>query len=135
MSVDKDIIRDASGKSNVKRFPVTQEQIDDVLNNELKNFEFPVRPVFNSRMQSNGRVKASISPSGLASVEAIEIGKQDLSNKRFLIDTLLHEYYEAEIFVKQNSDDFFRALSNGSERKRHEWINEQIAVFFRELGG
>ena len=42
------------------RYPITQELIDDILNNELKDFDFPVKPVYNSRIRANGITKGEI---------------------------------------------------------------------------
>jgi len=64
---------------------------------------------------------------------SIQIGKQDSQKKEFLIDTLLHEYYEAQIMMNQFSDDFFKKLSKSSSRVQHEWIYEQIDKYFKGL--
>lgn len=68
-------------------------------------------------------------------IKAIEIGKQDRPDRKFLVDTLLHEYLEAEIFAKQDTDGFYETLSNASEYERHRWINSKIAQFFDEMEG
>jgi len=118
------------------RYPVTQEQINDILENELKNFKFPVKPIYNPRIYANGITKGEIYPWGeLKRIKSIEIGKQDNPNKKFLIDTLIHEYYEAEIMKNQYVDEFYRELSKAGEIKRHKWIEIQIAKFFTETEG
>jgi hypothetical protein len=118
------------------RYAVTQQQIDDVLENELKGFVFPVKPVYNSRIRANGRTIGELYPWGqLKDIKAIEIGKQDLPNRNFLIDTLLHEYYEAYIMQKQFTDGFFKNLSKAGDQKRHKWINSKISDFFNGIGG
>ena len=114
------------------RHPVTQEQIDDVLNNELKDYSFPVKPVYNSRIRDNGRTIGEFYRWGqLKQIKTIDIGKQDRPDRKFLVDTLLHEYYESEIMTKQFSEEFYTKLSKISDEKRHEWIDTQIAEFFK----
>ena len=67
------------------------------------------------------------------SIKAIEIGKQDKPDKAFLIDTLLHEYFEAEIALKQYDDPFYKKLHHASEFARHEWIQTRINEFIKDL--
>ena len=64
----------------------------------------------------------------------VSLGKQDNPSREFLIDTLLHEYYEAEIMINQYSDKKYEKLSKSSDDVRHEWINEQIELFFNKGG-
>ena len=116
------------------RYPVTQELIDDILNNELKGFNFPVKPVYNSRIRANGITKGEIYKWGqLKRIVSIEIGKQDKPDREFLIDTMLHEYYEAYVMKRQYDEDFYTKLYKSGDKKRHEWIDEQISAFFKEL--
>ena len=116
------------------RYPITQELIDDILNNELKDFDFPVKPVYNSRIRANGITKGEIYKWGqLKRIVSIEIGKQDKPDRAFIIDTMLHEYYEAFIMEKQFNDDFYTKLYKSGDKKRHEWIDEQINTFFKDL--
>lgn len=118
----------------VNRYPVTQEQIDDILSNELKDYDFPVKPIYNPRIRDNGRTIAEMYKWGqLKSIKAIEIGKQDSPKRDFLMDTLLHEYYEAYILQQQYMEDFYDKLSKASDEKRHQWIQEQIETFFESL--
>ena len=133
--MDKIIATTNTSKSQ-NRYPVTQELIDDVINNELRGYTFPVKPVYNSRIRANGITKGEIYRWGqLKNIVSIEIGKQDKPDRKFLIDTLLHEYFEADIMKKQYSDGFYRKLSRAGEEKRHEWIYAQIADFFKEREG
>ena len=116
------------------RYPVTQELIDDILNNELKDFNFPVKPIYNSRIRANGITKGEIYKWGqLKRIVSIEIGKQDKPDRAFIINTMLHEYYEAFIMEKQFNDDFYTKLYKSGDKKRHEWIDEQINTFFKDL--
>ena len=134
-SMKNEVTREYPGGTS-DRYSVTQEQIEDILENELKDFEFVVKPVYNPRIRSNGIVKAEIYSWGeLKKIKSIEIGKQDDPSRKFLIDTLLHEYYEAEIMKMQHIDDFFKKLSRAGDIKRHEWINAQISKFFKLMEG
>ena len=129
--MNKEIFRDASGKRFSKRFPVSQELIDDILNNELKDFRFPIKPVYNPRIRDNGKVVGELySWGGFKRIKAIEIGKQDINTREFLTDTLLHEFYEAEIMIKQHSHDFYNQLHEATESERHAWIDAKILEFF-----
>ena len=115
-----------------KRYPITQEQIDEILANELKNYAFPVKPLYNSRIKDNGRTIAEMYKWGqLKRIKSIDIGKQDEPDRKFLIDTLLHEFYETEILEKQFFDDYYKILAR-PDSKRHEWIDEQIKQFFEK---
>jgi len=115
------------------RYPITQNDIDDIVSNELNSLVFPVKPMYNSRIKDNGRTIAEMYKWGqLKQIRGIEIGKQDKPTREFLIDTLLHEYYEALILEKQFSDEFFNRLAK-SDVKRHEWIDEQIRTFISDL--
>ena len=118
------------------RFPVTQEQIDDILANELKDFTFPVRPVYNPHIKDNGRAIAEVYKWGeLKRIKTIEIGKQDIPGRLFLTGTLLHEYYEAEIMKRQYAEDFYKKLYKSADENRHKWINAQIQKFFKGMEG
>ena len=116
-----------------RRYPVSQGLIDDILANELKDFKFPVKPLYNPRIKDNGRTVAEMYRWGqLKQIKSIDIGKQDRPDRAFLIDTLLHEYYEAIIFEKQFYDDYFKNIAR-TNVKRHTWIDEQIKSFFKEM--
>ena len=120
-------------RNSTARHAVTQELIDDIIETELRDFKFPVKPLYNPRIKDNGRTIAEMYKWGqLKQIKSIEIGKQDSPDRTFLIDTLLHEYYEAEILEKQFLNDCFRELSK-PDSKRHAWIDDQIAKFFKEL--
>jgi len=134
--VDKDVVRESPSRKG-NRYPVTQEQIDDVLSDELKDFVFPVKPTYNPRIWSNGMTTGQIYKWGQLKdgTLSIQIGKQDSPDRNFLVDTLLHEYYESQILVNQYTDEFFRNLSRKSSVIQHEWVYEQIDNYFRGLEG
>ena len=129
-------VNEKSRKIKHERYPVTQQQIDEILENELKDYNFPVKPVYNPRIKVNGRTKGEIYKWGqLKRIISIEIGKQDSPIKNFLIDTILHEYLEAKIMIKQYTDSFYEKLSKSSDNNRHKWIYDQIEKFFRKMEG
>ena len=132
MNVEEEaIVTNPASASN--RHPITQDLIDDVLSDELKDFSFPVKPQYNPRINDNGRTVYELYPWGqLKQIKRIEIGKQDKPDRAFLVDTLLHEYYEAHILTKQDDDGFFKNLSKSKDEERHKWINGQITAFFDE---
>ena len=124
------IISNPSRASN--RYPVTQAQIDDILENELKGFDFPIKPVYNPRIKDNGRIIAEVRGQ-VKKIKKIEIGKQDKPERKFLIDTILHEYYESEILIKRLTSDIYLNLDNALALERHKWIDSQISSFFSNM--
>ena len=116
-------------------YPVTQKQIDDILDNELKDYDIIKRPVYNSRLRSQGKTTASYYPWGeVKEILKIEIGKQTKDTKECLIDSIIHEQLEAEIMLKSYSDSFYSELHKASDKKRHEYINKKIKEYFEEKG-
>jgi len=131
-----DILTSSSKSKKQNRYPVTQQQIDEILNNELKDYVFPVKPIYNSRIKDNGKTNAAISIGGTVKrIKSIEIGKQDEPDRKFLVDTLLHEYLEAEIFIKRELDPFYEKLDKPTNIERHKWIELEIIKFFDRLEG
>jgi len=119
------------------RYPVTQEQIDDILTNELREFVFPVKPIYNPRIWANGMTTGEVYKWGQLKPDTlkIRIGKQDRPSREFLVDTILHEYFESQIMTKQFHDEFFTGLSKKSSALQHEWIYEQIDNYFKGKRG
>lgn len=116
-------------------YPVTQKQIDDILDNELKDYDIIKRPVYNSRLRSQGKTTASYYAWGeVKEILKIEIGKQNKNTKECLIDSIIHEQLEAEIMLKSYSDSFYSELHKASDKKRHEYINKKIKEYFKEKG-
>ena len=134
--MEKEIVHESPSKK-ANRYPVTQGEIDDVLSNELKGFQFPVKPLYNPRIWSNGMTTGFVYKWGQLKegTLSIEVGKQDRPAREFLIDTLLHEFYEAQILINQYTDEFFRKLSKKSSKAQHEWIYAQINKYFEGLEG
>jgi len=129
-----DIMREKKRIKKLTRHPVTQQQIDGILENELKELVFPVKPKYNARIKDNGKTDATENALGHVTIKRILIGKQDFPSKDYLIDTLIHEYFEVEILLKKGSDKFYKNLDKATEKKRHAWINSQIRNFRRKQG-
>ena len=122
----------ANPSMSLKRYAITQEQIEDILKDELKDFAFPVSPEYNPRIRDNGRIVFEVKGTSKR-LKRIEIGKQDSPHRKFLVDTLLHEYYEADIVANRLSSELYSKLDNALTIDRHKWINERIAEFFKKL--
>ena len=132
MNVEEEaIVTNPASASN--RHPITQDLIDDVLSNELKDFSFPVKPQYNPRINDNGRTVSSVLGQS-KELKRIEIGKQDKPSREFLIDTLLHEYYEAEIITKRLDNELYWNLDRAIAVERHKWINAKTSEFFENRG-
>ena len=115
------------------KYAISQNLIDDILKNELKNFNFPKSPVYNESLRrAYGLTRYKSYPWGETEVTSIEVGKQGKADRNFLIDTLLHEYYEALIVNNQYKDKFYERLHYLPQTNRHEWVNKKIADFFNE---
>lgn len=110
-------------------YSISQKQIDDMCNNELKNIKFPKKPTYNPRIGDNGRTKYIDYPWGeCKEITKIEIGKQDKNTKEFLIDSLLHEKLEAKI--ASTNTNKYRRLKSISDDDRHVYINKIITRYF-----
>lgn len=125
------IIRDKSNSRS--RYDVSSNELNNIVNNELSNINFPITPIYNSKIRDNGKTIATLYPWGeIKEIKNIYIGKQDKETKEFLIDTLLHEKLEAKILLTKTST--YQNLNNLSEEKRHEYINSVIKRYFRMKG-
>lgn len=121
------IIKDKRAERNA--YSITQEQIDNICNNELKSIKFPSVIKYNSRIMDNGKTIAEVYPWGeIKRIKEIQIGKQDKDTKEFLIDTLLHEKLEAKILI--TSTDKYKELSKLNDDDRHLYINKVITKYF-----
>ena len=110
-------------------YTISQEQIDNICSNELKNIKFPKNPEYNPRIGDNGRTKYIEYPWGeCKEITKIEIGKQDKNTKEFLIDTLLHEKLEAKI--ASTNTNYYKRLKNIGDNERHIYINKIIKRYF-----
>lgn len=106
-------------KPRMKRgdYSVTQEQVDDLIQNELSGIRFSVKPKVNNRIGTPGKTSKRYNVEKDKYELFIEIGKQYSGSHKDLIDTLVHEELEARIirnrhhrelyckFVEANDDD------------------------------
>ena len=121
------IIKEKRAQRNA--YAISQEQIDDICDNELKNIKFSKKPEYNPRIGDNGRTKYIDYPWGeCKEITRIEIGKQDKNTKEFLIDSLLHEKLEAKI--ASTNTDYYKRLKNIGDYDRHIYINKIIKRYF-----
>jgi len=130
---DKNDIIIKEKRNNYNVYSITQQQIDNICNNELKNINFVCKPKYNPRIKDNGRTKYIDYPWGeCKEIIAIEIGKQSKNTKEFLIDTLLHEKLEAKIvFINTNK---YRKIKLMNDIERHKYINKVITKYFNMKG-
>ena len=121
-------------KKNInKRFDVPKEIFNDVLDDELKNIKFPVKPEYNSRIRDNGKTIATTYPWGeVKEIKSILIGKQNKETREFLIDTFIHEKLEAKILITKT--DKYKKLNEVSDEERHRYINKIIKRYFKMKG-
>ena len=110
-------------KPRMKRgeYPVTQEQVDSIVQNELSVIRFSVKPKVNNRIGTPGKASKRYNMKIDGYELVVEIGKQYSSSRKDLIDTLIHEELEARIiknshhrelyceFVEANDDDTIHA--------------------------
>jgi len=117
------------------QYKVTNAQIEDILQNELKEFDFPVKPVYSGQIKSAGKTIITRYRWGtVKEIKSIQIGRQYKDTREALIDTLLHEYLEADIALKSKSDPFFEELFNSTDEKIHKYINDYIKEYFDKKG-
>lgn len=116
------------------KYKYTQNDLDEICKNELGNVRFTVHPKYNGRIVDQGRTDATRLPSGRIVIKDILIGRQAFGSRESLLDSLIHEELEARIWVKSNYSSRFKRLSQGSDVKRHGYINIAIQRFFRLKG-
>ena len=118
-----------------KRYPVTQKQIDDIIDKELNDIEIIKHPEYNSRLRSQGKTTAEMYPWGeVKQIKKIEIGPQSKDTKECLIDTIIHEELEAKIMIESKTNEFYKRIHEMSEEDRHSYINKTIKEFFEKKG-
>ena len=115
-------------------FATNNEQINRVCSNQLSGVRFSTHPVYNGRIQSQGKTTGIRLPHGATKVSKIEIGRQINGNIETLLDTLLHEELEARIMIKSCKSKKFKNLDLVGDKKRHEYINAVIKRFFLMKG-
>lgn len=118
-----------------KKYPVTQEQIDDIISNELNGFEIIKHPTYNGRLRDQGKTTAELYPWGeVKQIKKIEIGPQSKDTKECLIDSIVHEELEAKIMLESGKSDFYKDLHEMSDADRHAYINSKIKELFESKG-
>lgn len=100
------VIRD---KPRMKRgdYSVTQEQVDDLIQNELSGIRFSAKPKVNNRIKSPGKTRKVYNSRTDRYELIIEIGKQYSDSRKDLIDTLIHEELEARIIANRHHRDLY----------------------------
>ena len=112
-------------KAAVKRYPVSQAEIDSILAHELKNVKTVVKPIYNPRLRCDGKTIISEPFRGFRKIESIQIGPQAKRGRKFLIDTILHEELEARIALRGGY------LDDANSFVRHKYIQRVIDKFVR----
>ena len=115
--------------------PVSNEQIDSLLNNEFQNIRFSHEIVYNARIATPGKTVGEFSPLGRCKkIKSIEIGKQYTNRKETLMDTIIHEELEARIMLRSNYCKKYKKLNTVSDDERHKYINRAIKKYFSLKG-
>ena len=126
-----------SGKINLERnklkrgiYPVTQKQIDGIIQSELSGVSFSAAPTYNGRIASPGKTSIELYSWGeFKKVKKIEIGKQYRDTKESLIDTLLHEELEVRLAKRYGSK-----MYDMPDDEIHGYIDRVIERFFKIKG-
>lgn len=116
------------------KYPVSNDQINSIVENELSGVKMSFHPVYNSRIASAGKTVGTISPTGSIKIKSMEIGKQYSDTKEALIDTIIHEELEARIMVRSRYSKKFSKLNTASDSVRHKYINRVIKKYFKMKG-
>lgn len=130
------IIKAYRGKAmRAGKYPVTNKQIEDILQKEMSGVRVTQKPVYNGRIRSQGKTTATVYPWGeTKSINAIEIGKQVKDTRECLLDTMLHEELEARILLKKDKSPYYEKLYNGGDKVIHAHIDRVIKKFFDAKG-
>ena len=118
-------------RNKLKRgiYPVKNEQIARIQENELSGVKFSSEMKYNGRIAGNGKTQIEYYPWGaFKKVKSIEIGKQERDTKEALMDTMLHEELEVRIARKYNINDL------PSDAEIHKYINRVIQRIFKAKG-
>ena len=116
------------------KYPVSNDQINSIIENELSGVKMSFTPVYNGRIASAGKTVGTILPTGRIKIKSMEIGKQYSDTKEALIDTIVHEELEARIMVRSRYSTKFSKLNTASDSVRHKYINRVIKKYFKMKG-
>lgn len=96
-------------KPRIRRgeYPVTQEQVDGIVQNELSGIRFSAKPKVNNRIRSPGKTTRAYNMQNDRYELVIEIGKQYPGSPKDLVDTLIHEELEARIITNRHHRDLY----------------------------
>ena len=110
------------------KYPVSNDQINSIIENELSGVKMSFTPVYNGRIASAGKTVGTILPTGRIKIKSMEITKEAL------IDTIVHEELEARIMVRSRYSTKFSKLNTASDSVRHKYINRVIKKYFKMKG-
>lgn len=130
----KSTSRNKARRNSKYKYPVTQQQIDSIIQNELSGIRFTAKPTYNGRIGTPGLTKIGYNSDGTKYAGPIYIGKQSSESKRELIDTLVHEELEARIWLNRHGSEKYWALNDADDDKRHEYIYRVVDKFIKIKG-
>lgn len=105
--------------------PVTQEQIDGLVNGKLSGVRLSAHPTYNPRISSYGKTKIKYDENGNRQT-IMEIGKQKRPGEAELVDSIIHEELEARIALNPRASDRYFHLNSASNDERHAYIQKII---------
>lgn len=130
-----DILKEESKERFSGRYSASQERIDQLIQDDLSGINFTEKPVYNSRIRSNGKTTVREFADGtVKEVVKVEIGKQDNSSAEFLEDSILHEELEARIAIRSRYSKRYKELYKSNDDERHRYINRVIERYFKIKG-
>lgn len=113
--------------------PVTQEQIDALVEGDLSGIRFSARPEYSARISSYGKTTIKRGKDGSRSI-VVQIGKQRRPGRSELVDTLVHEELEARIALNRHSRELYYRLNAASDDERHAYIQKIIDRYGKMKG-
>lgn len=130
-----DILKEESKERFSGRYSAIQERIDQLIHDDLSGINFTEKPVYNSRIRSNGKTTVREFADGtVKEVVKVEIGKQDNSSAESLEDSILHEELEARIAIRSRYSKRYKELYKSNDDERHRYINRVIERYFKIKG-
>ena len=92
-----DILKEESKERFSGRYSASQERIDQLIQDDLSGINFTEKPVYSSRIRSNGKTTVREFADGtVKEVVKVEIGKQDNSSAEFLEDSIFMKNLKRE---------------------------------------
>lgn len=116
------------------KYPVTQEQIDALVDGKLSGVRFSARPTYDARINSFGLTSIKRDKNGRRST-VVKIGKQKRPGDAELIDTLIHEELEARIALNTRSRELYYHFNGANgDVERHAYIQKIIDRYVKMRG-